>query len=59
VAAYAVFLRAGVTPDYPAVILPSLILVGAAFGLGFCALSVSATSGVRNEQKRARRRSRR
>jgi MFS family permease len=51
VAAYAVFLRAGVTPDYPAVILPSLILVGTAFGLGFSALSVSATSGVRNEQQ--------
>jgi predicted MFS family arabinose efflux permease len=51
VAAYAVFLRAGVTTDYPAVILPSLILVGTAFGLGFSALSVSATAGVRNEQQ--------
>jgi MFS family permease len=46
VVAYAVFLRAGVTPDYPAVILPTMLLVGAAFGLGFSALSVGATSGM-------------
>jgi MFS family permease len=51
VAAYAVFLRAGVTPDYPAVMLPSVILLGMAFGFGFSALTVSATSGVRNEQQ--------
>jgi MFS family permease len=51
VAAYALFLRAGVTPDYPAVMLPSVILLGMAFGFGFSALTVSATSGVRNEQQ--------
>ena len=51
VAGYAVFLRAGVTPDYPAVMLPSVILLGAAFGFGFSALTVAATSGVRNEQQ--------
>jgi len=51
VAAYGLFLRAGVTPDYPAVMLPTVILVGVAFGFGFSALTVSATSGVRNEQQ--------
>jgi MFS family permease len=51
VAGYALFLRAGVTPDYPAVMLPSVILLGAAFGFGFSALTVAATSGVRNEQQ--------
>lgn len=51
VTGYALFLRAGVTPDYPAVMLPSVILLGLAFGFGFSALTVSATSGVRNEQQ--------
>jgi MFS family permease len=51
VTGYALFLRAGVAPDYPAVMLPSVILLGAAFGFGFSALTVSATSGVRNEQQ--------
>jgi sugar phosphate permease len=46
VAAYAVFLRAGVTPDYVAVLLPTMLLVGLAFGLGFSALTVAATEGV-------------
>src|SRR6201986_2583581 len=44
--AYAVFLRADVTPDYPAVLLPTMVLVGLAFGLGFSALSVAATDGI-------------
>jgi MFS family permease len=51
VAGYAWFLRAGVVPDYPAVMLPTVILLGLAFGLGFSALTVSATSGVSNEQQ--------
>jgi hypothetical protein len=46
VIAYAVFLRAGVDPDYPAVILPAVVLIGLAFGLGFSSLSVAATAGV-------------
>jgi predicted MFS family arabinose efflux permease len=50
-AGYAVFLRAGVTPDYPGVILPAVILLGTAFGFGFSALTVAATSGVRDEQQ--------
>ena len=49
--AYAVFLRAGVTPDYEAVMLPTMLLVGLAFGLGFSALSVAATDGMPNEEQ--------
>jgi len=46
VVAYALFLRAGVRPDYPSVMLPALLLIGLAFGLGFSSLSVAATAGV-------------
>jgi MFS family permease len=49
--AYAVFLRVGVTPDYPAVILPTMLLVGLAFGLGFSALSVAATDGMPDNEQ--------
>jgi hypothetical protein len=45
-AAYVVFLRAGVRPDYPAVMLPAILLIGLAFGLGFSSLTVAATAGV-------------
>ena len=48
VIAYAVFLRAGASPDYPSVMLPAVILIGLAFGLGFSSLSVAATAGVPN-----------
>ncbi len=51
VIAYAVFLRAGVQPDYPSVMLPTVILIGVAFGLGFSSLSVAATAGVPNEEQ--------
>jgi sugar phosphate permease len=51
VAAYAVFLRAGVAPDYPAVLLPTMLLVGLAFGLGFSALSVAATDGMPDNEQ--------
>ena len=51
VIAYAVFLRAGVRPDFPSVILPTMVLVGLAFGLGFSSLSVAATAGVANEEQ--------
>ena len=49
--AYAVFLRAGVTPDYLAVVLPTMLLVGLAFGLGFSALTVAATEGMPDEEQ--------
>src|SRR5437763_8298602 len=44
--AYVVFLRADVRPDYPAVMLPAILLIGLAFGLGFSSLTVAATAGV-------------
>jgi MFS family permease len=51
VAGYALFLRAGTAPDYPGVMLPSVIALGLAFGLGFSALTVSATSGIPDQQQ--------
>jgi sugar phosphate permease len=51
VAGYALFLRVGPAPDYPTVILPSLLLIGAAFGLGFSSLNVQATAGVAEHEQ--------
>jgi len=48
---YTLFLRVGPAPDYPAVILPSLVLIGAAFGLGFTALNILATTGVADHEQ--------
>ena len=50
-AGYVWFLRVGPAPDYPAVILPALLLIGAAFGLGFAALNVQATAGVADHEQ--------
>src|SRR6201987_1649010 len=44
--AYVVFLRAGVSPDYPAVMMPATLLIGLAFGLGFSSLTVAGTARV-------------
>jgi sugar phosphate permease len=46
-----VFLRAGVSPDYPAVMLPAILLIGLAFGLGFSSLTVAATAGVPDSEQ--------
>jgi MFS family permease len=51
VAGYAIFLRVGVSPDYPAVILPAVVLIGLAFGLGFSALSLAATAGIPDREQ--------
>jgi MFS family permease len=51
VAGYAWFLRAGPVPDYAGVILPSVLLIGAAFGLGFSALNIQATAGVDDHEQ--------
>jgi MFS family permease len=51
VAGYAWFLRAGTVPDYPGVILPSVLLIGAAFGLGFSSLNIQATAGVDDHEQ--------
>ena len=50
-AGYASFLRIGPAPDYPAVILPSVLLIGAAFGLGFSSLNIQATAGVADQEQ--------
>jgi EmrB/QacA subfamily drug resistance transporter len=50
-AGYAWFLRVGPAPDYPAVILPSVLLIGSAFALGFSSLNVAATSGVGDQEQ--------
>jgi sugar phosphate permease len=50
-AGFAIFLRAGVRPDYPSVMLPAVILLGLAFGLGFSSLSLAATAGIRNSEQ--------
>ena len=51
VAGYVVFLRVGVSPDYPSVILPAVVLIGVAFGLGFSSLSLAATAGIPDEEQ--------
>jgi len=50
-AGYACFLRVGAVPDYPAVILPSVLLIGGAFALGFSSLNVAATAGVADHEQ--------
>ena len=50
-AGYAWFLRIGPAPDYPAVILPAVLLIGAAFGLGFSSLNIQATAGVADHEQ--------
>jgi MFS family permease len=51
VAGYISFLRVGDRPDYPSVILPAVLGIGLAFGLGFSALSLAATNGVADEEQ--------
>jgi MFS family permease len=51
VAGYVSFLRVGTQPDYAGVILPAVIGVGIAFGLGFSALSLAATAGVADHEQ--------
>src|SRR6516225_3075702 len=49
--AYVLFLRAGLHPDFPAVMLPAILLIGLAFGLGFSSLTVAATAGVPDSEQ--------
>jgi MFS family permease len=51
VAGYVSFLRVGTQPDYAGVILPAVVGVGIAFGLGFSALSLAATDGVADHEQ--------
>jgi predicted MFS family arabinose efflux permease len=51
VVGYALFLRIDLHPSYAAVILPSMLLLGAAFALAFPSLNIQATNGVKNEEQ--------
>ncbi|WP_433894005.1 MFS transporter [Streptomyces sp. CA-111067] len=51
VAGYLLFLRIDLHPSYAAVILPSMLLLGGAFGLAFPSLNIQATNGVKDEEQ--------
>jgi hypothetical protein len=51
VGAYAFFLRADVTPNIVGVVLPCMLLLGAACALCFTSLNIQATSGVANDEQ--------
>ena len=48
---YALFLRIDVHPNYPLLILPSMLLLGLGFALAFPALNIQATSGVADDEQ--------
>lgn len=48
---YVLFLRVGTSPNYLVDILPSVILLGVGFALGFPSISVQATSGIRDSEQ--------
>jgi MFS family permease len=50
-AGYALFLRAGDTSRYAAVVLPTIILLGLGFALCFPSLNIQGTTGVANEEQ--------
>ena len=50
-AGYALFLRVGIDPSYVAVILPTMILLGIGFALGFPSLNIQATAGVGDNEQ--------
>ncbi len=50
-AGYALFLRISLVPDYPVLILPSMILVGLGFALAFPAMNIQATNGVADHEQ--------
>ncbi|WP_328744953.1 MFS transporter [Streptomyces sp. NBC_00285] len=51
VVGYLLFLRIDLDPAYAAVILPTMLLVGAAFALTFPSLNVQATNGVAEHEQ--------
>jgi MFS family permease len=51
VAGYALFLRVNLDPVYAAVILPSMLLIGAACALVFPSLNIQATNGVEDHEQ--------
>ncbi|MFS4094695.1 MFS transporter [Streptomyces sp. AF1A] len=48
---YALFLRVDLNPVYAAVVLPSMLLIGAACALVFPSLNIQATSGVDDHEQ--------
>jgi EmrB/QacA subfamily drug resistance transporter len=48
---YPLALRIDLVPSYPAVILPTILLLGVGFGLCFPALNIQATSGVADDEQ--------
>lgn len=51
VAGYALFLRVDLHPVYAAVILPTMLLIGAACALVFPSLNIQATNGVDDHEQ--------
>ena len=51
VVGYALFLRVNLDPVYAAVILPSMLLIGAACALVFPSLNIQATNGVDDHEQ--------
>ena len=50
-AGYLLFLRVDATPVYLIDVLPSVLLLGVGFGLGFPSIQVQATSGISNSEQ--------
>ena len=50
-AGYLLFLRVDPSPTYVLDVLPSVLLLGIGFGLGFPAIQVQATSGIANSEQ--------
>jgi MFS family permease len=48
---YLLFLRIGTQPAYAADILPSVLLLGVGFALGFPSINVLATAGIHNDEQ--------
>ncbi|MDX6728585.1 MAG: hypothetical protein QOK49_3390 [Baekduia sp.] len=50
-AGYALFLRAGMNPNYLTVILPTMVLIGIGFALGFPSFNMQGTTGVADHEQ--------
>ncbi|MEA2124586.1 MAG: hypothetical protein QOI80_1368 [Solirubrobacteraceae bacterium] len=51
VAGYALVLRFDAVPDYAAVLLPTVLLIGVGFALGFPTLNMQATNGIADHEQ--------
>jgi MFS family permease len=48
---YALFLRAGENPTYITMILPTMVLIGVGFALGFPSVNMQGTTGVQDHEQ--------